>query len=141
MICNQLPIIFIGSHHIDFKSIRSSLFSHCSDYIVGFIIRDFQNWNMISLNDLFNDRNRLTDDFRSFFPLCFVLFKCFMTESRTFRIKSDSNMRRLLTLQNIFQCIDKAKNGRGIYTLRVDPWILDKSVIRTINQCIRIYKE
>ena len=137
----QLAVVFIRCHHIHLETFFFGLLGNRADDIVGLIARDFQNRDIVSFNDIFDERDRLADIFRCLLPLRLVLFVGFVAESRAFRVEGYCYMGRVFTFQDIFQAVDKTKDCRSVHTFGVDTRILDKSVVRPINQCICIYEE
>ena len=112
-----------------------------ADNIVGLIARNFQYRDIVGFYDVFDERDRLADIFRRLLPLRLVLFVGFVAESRTFRVEAYRNMGRVFTFQDIFQAVDKTEDGLSVHAFGVDTRVLDKSVVRPINQCICIYEE
>ena len=104
-----------------------------ADNIVGLIARNFQYRDVVGFYDVFDERDRLADIFRRLLPL--------RLESRTFRVEAYRKMGRGFTFQDIFQTVDKTEDGRSVHAFGVDTRVLDKSVVRPINQCICIYEE
>ena len=76
----QLPIVFIGSHHIGDDTLSSGFCGKCTYHIVGFVTGDFQNRNTVGADDIFYNRYGETDGFGSFFPLRFILFISLVAE-------------------------------------------------------------
>ena len=137
----QLAVVFVRCHHINFETFFFGLLGNRADDIVGFIARNFQYRDIVGFYDIFDERDRLTDIFRRLLPLRLVLFVGFVAESRTFRVEAYRNMGRVFTFQDIFQTVDKTEDGRSVHAFGVDTRVLDKSVVRPINQCICIYEE
>ena len=78
-------------------AIAAALHADRADHIVRLVAGYFQNRNIVSLYDFFNDRDGLTDHFRRLFPLCLVLLEGLMAESRSLRVKGHRYMSRVLT--------------------------------------------
>ena len=135
---NQLAIVFVRCHHIGRYLFLSGQGSQCTDDIVCFVTRYFQNRNIVGADDVLDDRYRQPDDFRCLFPLGFVLFVGLVAEGRSGGVEGDADMRGIFFLQHFFQGIDESQDGRCVETFRIDAGILDKGVVGTINQCIRI---
>ena len=64
MFGHQLAVIFIRRHHVHLEAFLLRLFGHGADHIVRLVAGYFQNRNIVSLYDFFNDRDGLTDHFR-----------------------------------------------------------------------------
>ena len=90
MFGHQLAVIFIRRHHVHLEAFLA-------DHIVRLVAGYFQNRNIVSLYDFFNDRDGLTDHFRRLFPLCLVLLEGLMAEGRSLRVKGHRYMSRVLT--------------------------------------------
>ena len=97
MFGHQLAVIFIRRHHVHLEAFLLRLFGHGADHIVRLVAGYFQNRNIVSLYDFFNDRDGLTDHFRCLFPLCLVLLEGLMAEGRSLRVKGHRYMSRVLT--------------------------------------------
>ena len=135
---DQLAIIFIGRHHIGGNAPPSGFGGKGTYNVIGFVSTHFEDRDAVGTDDVFNDRHREADDFGSLFALGFVLLVSLVAERGTRRVEGDSDMCGLLFLQHIFQCIDESHNGGSIESLRVDTGIFDESVVRPVNQSVRI---
>ena len=135
---DKLAVIFVGSHHVGIESGFFGFFGECSYYIIGFVSCDFYNGYIIGSNDLFDNGYRLADYFGRFFPLRFIFLIGFMSESRTGRIESDGDVRRVLFTEDFFECIDKTEDGRCVYPFGVDTRIFDETVISPVDEGVSI---
>ena len=111
MIRYQLTIVLVRSHHISSDTLIAGFCCQSSDYIVRFISRYLQDGDSVSLDNIFYNRYRKTDCFRSFFSLSFVLFKSFVAECGSRWIECNSNVGGVLFLQHLFQGVDESQYG------------------------------
>ena len=132
----QLPVVFIGRHHVSGDALPSGFGGKGSDDVIGFVSAYLKNGDAVGTDDVFYNRHRETDDFGCFFTLGFVLFVSLVAERGTCRVEGDSNVCGLLFLQHIFQCIDEAHDGGSIESLRVDTGIFDESIVCPVNQSV-----
>ena len=120
MVGHELPIILVGRHHIDIETLGGGLPGDGTNHIVGFIMRNFEDRDVISPDNLPDDRDRLADDIRRLLPLSFVLFESLVAERRPWRIEGDGDMRRIFSFQHIFEDVYKPENCRCINPFGID---------------------
>ena len=60
---------------------------------------------------------------------------------RNLESKGYTNIVRILLGENLFERIDAAQYSRCVFAFAIDAWVLDETIIGSINQCISIEKE
>ena len=92
VVCHQLAVVFVGSHHIGGDALTSGFSGESSDHVVGFVSCHFQNRDAVGVDDILYNRYGEADGFRSFFTLGFVLFESFVAEGRSGGVEGYSYM-------------------------------------------------
>ena len=137
----QLAVVFIRGHHVGGDALLPRLRGKRADNIVGFIARYFQDRDAVCADDILYNRYGEPYGFRSFLPLCLILFICFMAEGGSGRVESDTDMAWIFFFEHFLKRVHKAKNGRGIEPFGIGPRGFDERVIGAIYQCIGIEKK
>ena len=131
----QLGIILIWCEHIGFDTHLASLQGNGTNDIIRLETIHLKNRNMISLQDILDDRYRELDVFRCLFSLCFIRRKSFVTEGLAM-VESHRNMGWLLLGEYLVEGIAEAHYTRSIKSLRIDSRGFHKGIIRPINERI-----
>ena len=138
MVGHQLRIILIRRSHIDLITCFLTLLGERTDNVIRFKTRHFQHGYIHRFEQSFDDRHRFADIFRCLRSLRFILLIRFVAERATGRVKSNTYMRRIDFLEQIFQRDGKTENSGRVLALTVHSRRTDKSVVRTENHCIGI---
>ena len=107
----QLPVIFVGSHHIGSDTLATGFGSECTYHIIGFVACHFQNGDAVGAYNILYNRYGKTNCFWSFFALCFILFKSLAAEGRTCGVEGYSYMSGILFFQYFFEGVHKTQYG------------------------------
>ena len=134
-LAHQLRIILIRRDHIHLKTLLFPSFCQSSHHVIRLESVHGDTSYPQPLDNFFDIRNRLFQVLRHGRTLCLILREHLVTECRSLRIKNNSQMCRLLQLQNFQQKIKKTESSRCIYSRGSNPGIVYKRVIRTVNQC------
>ena len=78
------------------------------------------------------------DGFRHGIAGGFVRFKKFMAESRAMHVECYAKVGWMFKFQDLFKRIDKAENSRSVHSFGVNPRIVDKGKIGTVDKCVCI---
>jgi hypothetical protein len=65
----------------------------------------------------------------------FVGLKSTVPESRGSCIKGNSQVGGCFLVNNLYEGVGKAQYSTGVHTLGVDPWVVTKSKVRSVDQC------
>ena len=98
MFVYQLAVIFIGCQHKYLKSFGGGLFCHGSNHIVRLKPFYLKNRNAIRIQYLFYNGHRKPNIFWRLLSSCLVGIVCFVSESRSGRVKSNPDMGGLFAL-------------------------------------------
>ena len=131
----QLGIILIWCEHIGFYTHLACLQGNGTNDIIRLETIYLKNRNMISFQDILDDRYRELDVFRCLFSLCFIRRKSFVTEGLAM-VESHGNMGWLLLGEYLVEGIAEAHYTRSIKSLRIDSRGFHKGIIRPINERI-----
>ena len=104
---NELHHVFVVGHNQDFQIVLSRFDRHRSDHIVRFVTLDFEHRQAHRCAQATNKGQLHAHFLRHGLPLRFVLFEKLVAESRTRRIKHNSNVVRLVVLQEPSQDISE----------------------------------
>ena len=111
---HQLPIVFVGSHHIGGDSASSRFGGERAYHIVRLVSRHFEDRNAIGTDNLFDERYRQTDIFGRFLTLSFVLLESLMAKRWAGRVERHSYMSGVFLLQHFFKRVYEAEDSRCI---------------------------
>ena len=138
---DQLSVVFVGRHHVGGDALSSGFGGQCAYYVIGFVARHLQNGDAVGTDDVFYNRYGEADGFGRFFALRLVLFVGLVSEGGTCGVEGDSDVGRVLFLQDFFQRVYKTQYGGCIEAFGVDSRVLDKRIIGPIYQGISVEKE
>ena len=138
IVAHQLSIILIRCEHICLDTLLTCFCGQGTNHIVSFKTFHFENRNVPSLQDILNDWNALLDILWCRFALGLVSRVGLTTERRSMRIEGHTKMGGLLLGEHFLKGIQKAHNGTCIKSFRVNTWVLDKGVIRTVNERVGV---
>lgn len=88
----QLAVVFVGRHHVSDNTLSAGFGGKRAYYVVGFITGHFQDRNAVGADNILYNRYGKTNCFRSFFALCFILFKSLVAEGGTCGVEGYSYM-------------------------------------------------
>ena len=131
----QLGIILIWCEHIGFYTHLACLQGNGTNDIIRLETIHLKNRNVISLQDILDDRYRELDVFRCLFSLCLIRRKSLVAEGFAM-VESHRNMGWLLLGEYLVEGIAEAHYTRSIKSLRIDSRGFHKGIIRPINERI-----
>ena len=137
---DQLRIVLIGRNHLHRKSDGFCLFCQSADYVVGFKARHFEDRNIICLENFLDDGHGAFDVLRRSISLRFILRVCLVSESAARRVESHGEIVGTGIAQHVLQGIDKAKDSRRIFTLRIDARRADQGIVSAENKRVTVQK-
>ena len=133
----QLGIILIWCEHIGFYTHLACLQGNGTNDIIRLETIHLKNRNVISLQDILDDRYRELDVFRCLFSLCLIRRKSLVAEGFAM-VESHGNMGWLLLGEYLVERIYEAHDGRRIESFGVDARVSDKRVIGAVYQRVGI---
>ena len=107
ILSHELTIVLVGSEHIGFDTFFASLSGNGTDDVVSLKSIHLKDGDMVSFEDVFDDRYREFDVFWCLFTLCLIGRESFMTEGFAM-VESHSDMGRFLLGQDLVEGIAEA---------------------------------
>ena len=135
---DELHQILVACHYDSLDGVLDSKAGERCDDIIRLVMRHFQEWNVISPDNLFDDGDRLADDFGRLFALCLVLLVGLVAEGGPGGVEGHADVRGVFFLEHLFERVDKAHDGRCVEALGVDARVLDERVVSPVNQRIGV---
>ena len=138
---DQLPVILIRRHHVNFIPGPGSLHRQRADHIVGLVAGNLDHRNTHRLEHPLDVGHRRNDVLRSSLPVRLVLGINFMAEITALGVERDAQQARLLAADQIPQEFDEPENRRSIQPFGIAHRAADKSIISAENQRVGIDQE
>ena len=135
---HQLAIVFVGGNHIHIVALGCRPMGHSADDIVGLIAGLLQDGDVVGFDDFFNHRHRGPNVFGRGVALCLVFGIGFVAKGRPGGVEGHGDEIGRMFGKNVFERVDKTKNGRSVFAARVDARRTYQGIIGSIDEGISI---
>ena len=136
---DQLPIVLVGRQHKRLYSFDGiGLFCQCTHHIVGLVAIHLQHRYAIGSQQFLDDGNGLFDVLGCGFALGLVGRKLLAAEGGAMGVEGHAKILGLLLFNHLLQGVHKADDGTCVESLGVDARVLDKCVVRPVNEGVSI---
>ena len=136
MFVDELSVVFVWSHHVDFNVRACKSFCQRSNHVVCFVVLHLNDRNSVSCNDFLDDRDSESNGLWCLFPLCLIFRIEFMSESSSFRVETHANKVRILPSKHFFERVYESEYGRCVFSFAVDSWYAYKCIICSVDERI-----
>ena len=138
---HQLTEVFVGRHHVGGEILLLGHAGQCAYDVVGLEPFHLDQRDVVSFDNLLDDRHRQLDVLGSRGACSLVIFGGLMAERRTLRIEAYRDVRGILLAQQFLECVHKAENGGCVEPGLRDARHLDQGVICPEYQGIGVEQE
>ena len=134
----QLSVVLVGGHHVGIEILLLGQFGQGAYHVVGLEAGHLDDGDVVGLDNLLDDGHRVAYHLGCLLTLGLVLLVGLVTEGGTLGVEPHGDVRRILFLEQLFECIDKPQNGRSVYTFGVDSGVLDECVVRAVDERVGV---
>jgi len=137
----ELPVILVGSDHVDLEAFLFFFLRHCAYHIVSLVSADHQHWYMHGTAEFRKGFESVYDQLRRLFPRTFVLRVQFMPEGPSRRVERHGHVGRLLLFDEFQNVFRESEKDRHVRSFGVYHRTFQKCIVHFENKGMPVYQE